>query len=110
MKAIIFSITLLVSSLACAQAELYCDSLVPVSSTFNISATQDTIVFEYNNVASNAQQAMNLYVAQYVTLSETSVIDTISVSLNNPLLSTYVYPSQGVLLDISYASAAPFWI
>ncbi|MCP4910774.1 MAG: T9SS type A sorting domain-containing protein [Bacteroidetes bacterium] len=105
-KIINIFLLVLIYSTSIAQA-LHCDSLTTPNSTIQLIPMQDSTLFSYSNIASDSISfSQSYYVAQWVSVAEHSVVDTIINTLQwsstGSGLPTYLYPSQIYKLDIVY--------
>ncbi len=110
MKVYLFSLlTLFAFGETFAQNLLKCDSLETNTPKIYLSSLQDSVLFSFQNTASNAQSlSQNLYVIQWVSLTDRSVIDTVIPTAKSHLLTSYIHPNQTVRLDFTYvAGIAP---
>lgn len=103
---IIFSIFILIlsSSLAHGQFELECGSFHSPIDTIELNNFQSSFDFTYYYTAPNAGLDGGIYVLQYITISENSVIDTLILNptYEQGRLITYAYPEQTYNIDIRY--------
>jgi hypothetical protein len=106
MKKLLIIIALLSSSIAYGQFDLECGSFYSPIDTIELSNFQSSFDFEYYYTAPNAGLEGGIYVLQYITISENSVIDTLILNPTHEQgrLITYAYPEQTYNIDIRYNS------
>ena len=85
---------------------LHCDSLTTPNSNIQLLPLQDSVLFSYSNIASDSIFfSQNYYVAQWVSINDHSIVDTIKGSIpgsSTEGFSTYLDPSQTYQLNIEY--------
>lgn len=111
MKKIIATLCVIVCSLMNSflygQFDLVCDSMYTQMDTIELVNFQSSFDFNYQYAASNSGLDGGIYVQQFITFSDHSVVDSLKfISLQDPQqLPTYAYPDQTCNIDVIYSNS-----